>query len=74
MFTYKKAPYKIFALGPKFCWACTKLHTKDLRFVDLNCHSNLGTLTSYKTCQFLNPGQVLLSLTVRFQVNFRTAP
>ena len=21
MFTYKKAPYKIFALGPKFCWA-----------------------------------------------------
>ena len=20
MFTYKKAPYKIFALGPKFCW------------------------------------------------------
>ena len=21
MFTYKKAPYKIFALDPKFCWA-----------------------------------------------------
>ena len=21
MFTYKKASYKIFALGPKFCWA-----------------------------------------------------
>ena len=21
MFTYKKAPYKFFALGPKFCWA-----------------------------------------------------
>ena len=21
MFTYKKAPYKIFVLGPKFCWA-----------------------------------------------------
>ena len=21
MFTFKKAPYKIFALGPKFCWA-----------------------------------------------------
>ena len=21
MFTYKKAPYKIFALRPKFCWA-----------------------------------------------------
>ena len=21
MFTYKNAPYKIFALGPKFCWA-----------------------------------------------------
>ena len=21
MFTYKKALYKIFALGPKFCWA-----------------------------------------------------
>ena len=21
MFTYKKIPYKIFALGPKFCWA-----------------------------------------------------
>ena len=21
MFTYKKTPYKIFALGPKFCWA-----------------------------------------------------
>ena len=21
MFTYKKAPYKIFTLGPKFCWA-----------------------------------------------------
>ena len=21
MFTYKKVPYKIFALGPKFCWA-----------------------------------------------------
>ena len=21
MFTYKKAPYKIFSLGPKFCWA-----------------------------------------------------
>ena len=21
MFTYKKAPYKIFVLGAKFCWA-----------------------------------------------------
>ena len=21
MFTYKKTPYKIFALSPKFCWA-----------------------------------------------------
>ena len=21
MFTYKKAPYKIFSLGPIFCWA-----------------------------------------------------
>ena len=21
MFTYKKAPYKNFTLGPKFCWA-----------------------------------------------------
>ena len=21
MFTYKKAPYKFFALDPKFCWA-----------------------------------------------------
>ena len=21
MFTYKNAPYKIFTLGPKFCWA-----------------------------------------------------
>ena len=21
MFTYKNAPYKIFSLGPKFCWA-----------------------------------------------------
>ena len=25
MFTYKNAPYKIFALNPKFCWA--GLHT-----------------------------------------------
>ena len=22
MFTYKNASYKIFALDPKFCWAC----------------------------------------------------
>ena len=21
MFTYKNVPYKIFTLGPKFCWA-----------------------------------------------------
>lgn len=26
MFTYKKAPYKIFALGPKFCWAGPGTH------------------------------------------------
>ena len=28
MFTYKNVPYKIFTLGPKFCWAspeCTQL-------------------------------------------------
>ena len=24
MFTYKKTPYKIFTLGPKFCWADPK--------------------------------------------------
>ena len=28
MFTYKKAPYKIFALGPKFCWAGPASNTR----------------------------------------------
>ena len=28
MFTYKKASYKIFALGPKFCWAGPELKNR----------------------------------------------
>ena len=30
MFTYKKAPYKIFSLGPKFCWASPATTLEDL--------------------------------------------
>ena len=30
MFTYKKAPYKIFALGSKFCWAGPDAKKPDL--------------------------------------------
>lgn len=39
MFTYKKAPYKIFALGPKFCWAGPKSYISAMHEFGLHVFS-----------------------------------
>ena len=50
MFTYKKAPYKIFVLGPKLCWAgpvsTSQINAQKEKYIAKKCLTSLLFVTT----------------------------